>query len=649
MKKIFYLFIISLFFILGGRCVYATENSASIMEVKKPVICIEGNDYSKNLEYKGYEIIYNNVNYNLPGRYKIIYKNEDYDQIEKKVDVISKQSISDKSYYQIEETPMILNDYYQENVILTLENNGYLYVLYSLTDRDNDIEMIFLNIFENDKIIKHIEISNEVKINFVSILAYAENIVLVGSIKDKQYDYDLYYQILSEEGDLIDECQIVGNAADKVESAVIINDYIYIAGTTKSTTGYYVGNVDNDVFIFKIDLTIGIVRKTYVSKVLKVEYISNIVNIDENLYYGYSKMEDGFLMHYVRKMNLNFEVETELLIGGLINFEFVKFKVHKNNLYLLNQDYSNSLDKYISSLYIFNSDIRLINKKSYTYPGYDKVYATDLVVSEKGVVSILLRISDSDFNISYGIIKEYQNQEILNILQQGSGIYNCFINNDGNSLYKINGKKIYKVQINSVIVEKFGDKLIDKNTNVLNYKVMVNCEYLNVDLNYSSLEYDLNSFGTYRLVYGFNSKDLLFLYHLDIYVKDNINIIPKENYDINYELRFNGKGYLNGIEIPNRYVISEVGKYTLEVIGHDNSRIYYEFTISDNKFKIDYEDERKKLEDIRINEPLITNEIDIDLYQDLNQKIGNKDQNNWMLIIPGIVLITAVILIIKIH
>ena len=49
-----------------------------------------------------------------------------------------------------------------------------------------------------------------------------------------------------------------------------------------------------------------------------VEYASNMVLIDDHIYFGYSKMEDGFLMHYVRKMNLNFEVVDELLIGGLI-------------------------------------------------------------------------------------------------------------------------------------------------------------------------------------------------------------------------------------------------------------------------------------------------------------------------------------------
>jgi hypothetical protein len=224
-----------------------------------------------------------------------------------------------------------------------------------------------------------------------------------------------------------------------------------------------------------------------------------------------------------------------------------------------------------------------------------------------------------------------------------------FVDNRGNRFYKIEGKKVYEVEVNSVIVKSFGNTEIDEFTSIHDYDVIVNSENLSIDLEHSSLDYNLNSFGSYRLIYGFNSKDVLFLYHLDIYVKENINIISKENYDINYTLIFNGIGYLNGEEISSGYVITKEGKYILEVKGNDHAVVYYEFTISNNSCKIDYINKDIKVNDILINTPVNNKLLDIDVYQETNQLVDNKNQNNWMLLIPGIILVTAVILIIKIH
>ena len=648
MKRVFSLLIIFMFLLSSKKIVFGESNDDLVTEVKKDVICVEGNDYSENLQYDGYEIIYNNVNYNLPGRYKIIYQDEDYNEYEKKVDVISKESLN-IPYYQIEESKFLLNDFYQESIVCSLALDDYLYVVYSLADRDTDTYDLYLNVFLNNKIIKHHKLNNDVKMKINNILPYNDNIILIGSIYDKQYDYDLYYRIVNKEGDMVDECKIIGNKKEEIIDGVVVNDYIYVLGSTKSNTGYYAGNIDTDIFLFKIDLNVGIVKKAYVSKTELVEYASNMVLIDDHMYFGYSKMEDGFLMHYVRKMNLNFEVVDELLIGGLIDFEFIKFASYNNKIYLLNQDWSSSLNKYISNLFVFNTDLRVVYKKAYTYPIYEKIYATDLVINEEGIISILLKIVDSNNKYGYMLIKEQNKEEILNITQMVDTNILGFVDNRGNRFYKLEGKKVYEVEVNSVIVKRFGNTEIDEFTSIHDYDVIVNSENLSIDLEHSSLDYNLNSFGSYRLIYGFNSKDVLFLYHLDIYVKENINIISKENYDINYTLIFNGIGYLNGEEISTGYVITKEGKYILEVKGNDHAVVYYEFTISNNACKIDYINKDIKVNDILVNTPVNNKLLDIDVYQETNQLVDNKNQNNWMLLIPGIILVTAVILIIKIH
>ena len=52
-----------MFLLSSKKLVFGESNDDLVTEVKKDVICVEGNDYSENLQYDGYEIIYNNVNY----------------------------------------------------------------------------------------------------------------------------------------------------------------------------------------------------------------------------------------------------------------------------------------------------------------------------------------------------------------------------------------------------------------------------------------------------------------------------------------------------------------------------------------------------------------------------------------------------------
>ena len=57
-----------------------------------------------------------------------------------------------------------------------------------------------------------------------NILPYNDNIILIGSIYDKQYDYDLYYRIVNKEGDMVE-------AGDQLtEGSINPNELLAIKG-----------------------------------------------------------------------------------------------------------------------------------------------------------------------------------------------------------------------------------------------------------------------------------------------------------------------------------------------------------------------------------------------------------------------------------
>ena len=101
--------------------------------------------------------------------------------------------------------------------------------------------------------------------------------------------------------------------------------------------------------------------------------------------------------------------------------------------------------------------------------------------------------------------------------------------------------------------------------------------------------------------------------------------------------------------INNNYLLNECGTYTLEIIGNKDTRKFYEFTVTDNGVTLNYKDKDILLDNVDINNPYTKESIDLSIYQEENQKVGNKNKNNWMLLIPGIILTTSIIVVIKMH
>jgi hypothetical protein len=119
MKKIIYLTLICLLVTTTN----ISSKAKNTFDITKPLICLEGTNYSDYLNYEGYEIFENNVNFNIPGKYHITYVNKNNDKFVKKVDVVSKNNIDQLNYYQIKQEKF--NDI-NEEVIYVMNEIGKL-------------------------------------------------------------------------------------------------------------------------------------------------------------------------------------------------------------------------------------------------------------------------------------------------------------------------------------------------------------------------------------------------------------------------------------------------------------------------------------------------------------------------------------------
>ena len=157
MKKIFYLIYLSTLLLANNIVLEANQN----IDIAKPLICLEGTNYDEYLNYEGYDIIQNNVNFNLPGSYQVIYENKNNERFIKNVDVISKENLNELTYYQITSTEFDSNNTYNwEGVLCELSTNEYTYQVTTYFNPDDETSNEYLNLYYNNNLIKQINLSS---------------------------------------------------------------------------------------------------------------------------------------------------------------------------------------------------------------------------------------------------------------------------------------------------------------------------------------------------------------------------------------------------------------------------------------------------------------------------------------------------------
>ena len=460
MKRIINLIYLTILLFSNKVMLEANQNN----DLTKPIICIEGTNYQEYLNYEGYNIIENNVNFNVPGKYHITYENKNNERFIKNVDIISRQNLNDLAYYQITKKDFDENNTYNwESIMAQSTVNEYTYQVVSYFNTENEQSIEYLNLFYNNNLVKQTNLSSNEEIRIKKIIVTSTNIYLVGMKKYQSSNYDVYVAQYTLDIEYIRDFCIFGNKYDEVKDALIIDEYMYVIGITSSNDGYYSSNIDQDVFIFKIDYTLGIVRKSYLSNITSSETVTNLVYLDNSLYYGYSFLNNGQKNVRVKKVNLNFEEITYIDYGYRIGIDIKKIATDNINLYVLMSYNDYDLNRSIVVLNIVSKNFAYVKQHIYKYIDYNYVRPIDIVINESNIVSLLFQISNKNNVPGYSVIKLKDNQEILNVIQVNDEYPTRFINDNGNNIYTSKQNQLNIQSINSIIVFRYWN----------NYKTML--------------------------------------------------------------------------------------------------------------------------------------------------------------------------------
>ena len=645
MKIIFYLIYLSTLLLSNNIVLEANQKT----DIAKPLICLEGTNYDEYLNYEGYEMIQNNVNFNIPGKYQVIYENKNNERFIKNVDVISKENLNDLTYYQITSTEFDSNNTYNwEGVLYELNTNDYTYQVTSYFNPDDETSNEYLNLYYNDNLIKQTNLSTNKEIIIKKIILNNNNIYLVGMKKMNNSSYDLYVAQYTLDLEYIRDFCIFGNKYDEVKDAIIIDEYMYISGLTNSTDGYYSSNIDQDVFIFKVDYNLGIIRKSYISNIEGTETISNLVHLNDSIYYGYSYLNNGYKNILVKEINLNLEYIKQLDYGYRIGSDIKKIETDQTNLYVLMKYLDYNTDKEITVLNVIDHNLCYVSQYIYKYDNYNYTKPIDIVINDSNIVSVLLQFTNKNYIVGYGVIKLKDNKEILNIVNFNNEYPDKFKDKNGNHIYTSINNQIKKVLINSVIVFNFGENEIKTHEEIYNYEVYVNSSLVKHNDKKSKISYDLDIFGNYNLIYYFETKDVDFIYNKNCYIKEDVNIQNSQIYDLEFRIYFNGVGYLNGELIESGYKIQMNGKYTLDLIGKDSLQRKYTFFIEDNSVKNIILNDLSEITIEKENTSITDKNVQIDINQTPLITDRSTTETNYLMLIPVIIFSAALVCLFKI-
>lgn len=620
------------------------ETSSMVNEIEKPLVCLVGQDYSNYLEYSGYEIIDNPVNFSICNRYHVKYQKGDqiYDKI---VEVVNKDTLMNLGYYQFNYQDFLPNTNDGQALFTRTNVNGLEYLIYGLFNQNNlneeydtylavydgDATVLVKNIYQKSKKIPEKIVISE---NFITILGQNEN----GDIYMENYDHS---------GTLKCENVLIGENSDNLMDAVVVENYLFIVGSSDSADHLYLGTRNGiDGFVMRINLDTLTYSSLYFFSKNGYDYVSQICTDGSDLYLVHQfTMSNNTPYAILYKMSQDLGLLKQLTISTEIDFELVDLEIYYNNIYVLNNVYSYNHERKIGHLGIYNNAFRVIKHLYYEDEDFNKV--AGISFNNEGFSTLLITKNEND---EYGIRTiNYLNMEEVSRL--GSIVEGSHFAKpagvDGNQAYININNKIKKLVITNVNVKSFGNF---EKEQLVNDEVYINNKKIKLNTSLSKISYNEEVFGNYRLICGFVADELNLLYYLDHIVVEDFNVKINETYDKGYILAFNGTGYLNGILIENGHVIDQDGLYTLEVYGNNNIKREINFQI--REYKLEYQISKvNQINDynVTLGNQDINEEISYSVQTNDKNQINYPTRNYWLLILPILSSISVALIVIRFH
>lgn len=646
-KKIFILLI----FLFNLVFVNTSLNSVfanSTTDVSKPIIVLEGYDYSKYLEYPGFSIISSTVNFNKSGNYKIVYENNlDKTTVEKEVyvktkDELTKSELLNQSFtslYSLDERSILNN--------IKMVDDAYYISIKEETETEN-YNLHFIKVL-NEKVMFDKVIYANVKGTIVDFVVNKKEIVLLVEKENENTYQDIHMVYLNLDGTVKLDKKYSGPKVEYAQKILEDEDNYYILFTTISTSinGALIDIKFSGVVCFVIDRATRNVRGyTWYSYPRDSFFVDAVLRNGKLLvlsnYFDSSVTLKKYEIHEIdiEKIEVTY---IYYLMHSLTEIPFKMVVDVDNNLYVATKE------KNAGHLYKITTDYKNIYMGKYSYDECDNATITDFYITDTKEMIFLYNLIDTSKTDQYGylyqVIKDgnlkteilnYTSVSMVDSLVSDNQI--CFFNDN-------------IVTINKIYFATFTDLCqnlkVKSATDFKEPTLFVDGKKICLDENKSSYAYDLEMFGTYDALYYFTTSHLDVITYGLIYVEPVVNLKSNEIYDINTNLEFNGKGILNDYNIENNYQLQIEGDYNLVVVGKDNEKILLNFKVEKNS------DQNEKLLSDEIN--LTTKETYDETYNTIS--ISNniekenlkkeKTSNAWLIIIPFIGFTILIFTIVK--
>ncbi|MCM1513866.1 MAG: hypothetical protein NC090_02650 [Anaeroplasma bactoclasticum] len=659
MKKILLWIVMSLNIWMAYSLLQPIQAATDNESIQKTFVCKVGTPYYNQLSYPGYKIISSNVNFDCCGHYQIIYEDEKTkERIEKQIEVRSEDDLMNGMVLQEHIELYVKNhqNYIYHQTKKAEDGNYIVSYLQPIEGKEEvyDIGVMKLNL---EEILFQTTIFTQVKGRIVDFIVDQEKIILLIEKDNIATRQDLYVVVLNEVGQIIFENCYFGSGIEFGKKLLMDQDNYYIVGETTSKDEYFLTQqLHKCGFVFCIRKNnYQLVARHYLSNCADTEVIDATIQ-NQNIailtrYFDPSKQMKVMDIWYLNGVNQS-QVEKKYFTTTLTE-TFLKLKVDENNqLYIATSDYLYSIQKYVTNLYHIkdNYEKELIYQiygdhfENITFLDFIPLNEQEQIIlfslyqpnQEKPYGYLYQRIEDSEVQVQ---IEQYCSNESIQGFVGDSTIDLVLASPNSLSVHHI--VFLYMQYKSNQQISSFAS---------LDYPILyTNQEVHTIDEKLSQLPLNKHIFGDYDICYVFLTQNLEIAFLDRIRILPQINLANQETYDINTELIFNGRGYLNNRIIPSGYTIENEGDYTFVLEGNQQEQIELHFRIaslSDSKVI-----KEKKQPTIQ-NQAVLSN-LEIENQVTLNNAINHNDFQRkahsqvWFLFLPLSILIASYIYIKK--
>lgn len=615
MKKILFCFLIVFCFAT------LTVEANSGDNIEKPIVFVKGFNYQKELNYSGYAILSNNVNFNLAGNYEVVYE-KNGQTFKKPVTIVEQQEVMNEGFL-LQESQNIYKLGENEQIIKyhSLDGNQYI-----MTKNEHVYRLIIIN---ESKLIENIVLSEDENLTLTDFLIYNNEIYFVGNYY-VNLSTDVYLLKYNFEKSSMDVEIYGGSQTDIAKTINLLNDKIIITGYTNSMDGcFYNKLIDFDGFILEIELdTMFLIGTSNIT----TEFDSKITfsEVLNNSLYLIHEFKDSRDENYKSEVIIFDSALNEInrfIIGSNKTVTVNKLLVKDDKVFLLLKEYNYLLNCYENKVFTLNNRLQLIYKK--IIPSNQNESMKDLLYINNKLVVLLQVIKNSTLDTSYLLdVSLKQHLFIEQSIVRGEVLG---LTSDDLSVMVLEKNLLAEKNNFYLKANNLNQKIIENNQEQKNY---VEVDFKKVPLSDKSvLTANSNCFGEYVNYYYYEGKSFDFAYYLNVFVPENFSVKDQETYDLFTKLSFNGHGYLNGVEIDSGFVIDKKGTYQLEVLGNKGEIRTLSFEITNTALS----SSSRIFEDVsfdKINLEISSKDKQIVTSGEIKEKYTKENYIYWSFILP---------------